>query len=286
MGRIIERKLNMKKIFTLSLLALIGCGGTSEQTVVVDGSSTVFRISKAAQSEFQKTNPEVDVIVESHGTGGGFGRYLAGEVDIVDASREAKDEEVKSAVGDLGWTKHLVAYDGITVVVNPANDFVNELTTDQLKKIWESGSKVSTWKDVNPAWPDRKINFFSPDKDSGTFEFFTEAINHKSRSQRDGVQVSPDDNALVRGVAGDKDSLGYFGYAYYTSNNNKLKAVKVNGVEPSKESIKSGKYPALTRPLFIYVKNKAMERPEVKSFVEYYLKNVGELSEKSGYVSP
>lgn len=273
------------KVFLLAML-VVGCGGVDTTPIIIDGSSTVFRISKAAQSEFNKTNPEVDVIVESHGTGGGFGRYLAGEVDIVDASREAKGDEAKGAVGDLAWTKHLVAYDGITLVVNPANDFVNDLTVEQLKKIWESGSKVNTWKDINPQWPDRKINFFSPDKDSGTFEFFTEAINHKGRSQRDGVQVSPDDNALVRGVAGDKDSLGYFGYAYYTSNSDKLKSVKVNGVEPNKETIKNGKYPALTRPLFIYVKNKSRERPEVKSFVSYYLGNASELSEKSGYVSP
>lgn len=275
----------MKKILGLVLFVLVGCGSSNEP-IVVDGSSTVFRISKAAQLGFSEVDPSAEVIVESHGTGGGFGRYLAGEVDIVDASREAKDEEAKGAVGALAWDKHLVAYDGITVVVNPANDFVTDLTTDQLKKIWESGSKVVTWKDINPAWPDHKIMFFSPDKDSGTFEYFTEAINHKSRSQRDGCQVSSDDNVLIRGVAGEKDSIGYFGYAYYQSNSSKLKAVKVNGVEPNKDTIKSGKYPALTRPLYIYVKKESMERPQVKKFVEYYLGNVGELSEKSGYVSP
>lgn len=275
----------MKKIIAVGLLAMVGCGGGTEP-VVVDGSSTVFRISKVAQSSFSKANPGAEVIVESHGTGGGFGRYLAGEVDIVDASREAKEEEAKGAVGDLAWTKHKVAYDGITVVVNPANDFVGQLTLDELKKIWEAGSKVVTWKDINPAWPDRKILFFSPDKDSGTFEYFTEAVNHKSRSQRDGCQMSPDDNVLIRGVAGEKDSIGYFGFAYYKANESKLKAVKVNGVIPTKESIKDGSYPALTRPLFIYVKNSAMDRPEVKSFVDYYLGNLAEIVEKSGYVSP
>ena len=275
----------MKKIIAVGLLAMVGCGGGTEP-VVVDGSSTVFRISKVAQSGFSKANPGAEVIVESHGTGGGFGRYLAGEVDIVDASREAKEEEAKGAVGDLSWTKYKVAYDGITVVVNPANDFVGQLTLDELKKIWEAGSKVVTWKDINPAWPDRKILFFSPDKDSGTFEYFTEAVNHKSRSQRDGCQMSPDDNVLIRGVAGEKDSIGYFGFAYYKANESKLKAVKVNGVIPTKESIKDGSYPALTRPLFIYVKNSAMDRPEVKSFVDYYLSNLAEIVEKSGYVSP
>jgi len=275
----------MKKIIAVGLLAMVGCGGGTEP-VIVDGSSTVFRISKVAQSGFSKANPGAEVIVESHGTGGGFGRYLVGEVDIVDASREAKEEEAKGAVGDLAWTKHKVAYDGITVVVNPANDFVGQLTLDELKKIWEAGSKVVTWKDINPAWPDRKILFFSPDKDSGTLEYFTEAVNHKSRSQRDGCQMSPDDNVLIRGVAGEKDSIGYFGFAYYKANESKLKAVKVNGVIPTKESIKDGSYPALTRPLFIYVKNSAMDRPEVKSFVDYYLGNLAEIVEKSGYVSP
>lgn len=269
------------------MVIMSGCGGgTQNESIIVDGSSTVFRISKAAQGEFKKTNPEVDVIVESHGTGGGFGRYLAGEVDIVDASREAKEDEAKGATGDLAWTKHLVAYDGITVVVNPKNTFVNDLTASDLKKIWESGSKVMTWKDIKPEWPDRKINFFSPDKDSGTFEFFTEAINHQSRSQRDGVQISPDDNALVRGVAGDDDSMGYFGYAYYASNSNKLKAVKVGGVEPTKESVKNGSYSVLRRPLFIYVKNSSLSRPSVKSFVDYYLANINMLSDKAGYVAP
>lgn len=276
----------MKKIIIAGIVMLAGCGGSVDNSIVVDGSSTVFRISKTAQSDFVKQNPSIDIVVESHGTGGGFGRYLAGEVDIVDASRPAKEEELSKAIGDLEWVQHKVAYDGITVVVNPANDFVNELSLDQLKKIWESGSKVVTWKDINPSWPDRKIMFFSPDKDSGTFEYFTEAVNHKSRSQRDGCQMSPDDNVLIRGVAGDKDSIGYFGFAYYKANESKLKAVKVNGVIPTKESIKDGSYPALTRPLFIYVKNSAMDRPEVKSFVDYYLGNLAEIVEKSGYVSP
>ena len=276
----------MKKIITIGMLALVGCGGSMDKSVIVDGSSTVFRISKTAQGQFNEKNADVDVVVESHGTGGGFGRYLAGEVDIVDASREAKEEEVKGAVGDLTWTSHKIALDGITVVVNPANDFVNDLSLDQLKKIWESGSKVVTWKDINPSWPDRKIMFFSPDKDSGTFEYFTEAVNHKSRSQRDGCQVSPDDNVLIRGVAGEKDSIGYFGFAYYKANDTKLKAVKVNGVAPTKESIKDGTYAALTRPLFLYIKNKSMDRPEVKAFVDFYLANQKEIVEKSGYVSP
>lgn len=312
--KMIAAKTGMTRRFAgLSMAALLvsGCGGGGNETapatggggsagsasslaggktVVVDGSSTVFRISKAAQVGFSKAEADADVVVESHGTGGGFGRYMQGEVDIVDASREAKAEETAKATGELAWTRFLVAHDGITVVVNPKNDFVNELSLEDLKKIWEPESKVKSWKDINPAWPDRKMTLFSPDKDSGTFEYFTEAVNKKARAQRDDIQASPDDNTLVRGVSGDTDSIGYFGYAYFQANAAKLKAVKIKGpkgaVAPSKESILSKEYSSLARPLYIYVKNASMKRPEVKAFVKYYLDNVGSLAEKAGYVSP
>jgi phosphate transport system substrate-binding protein len=292
-------------LFTV-MLAVSGCGSnsapdavsagspsgqTSTKSVVVDGSSTVFRISKAAQIAFAESNPDIDVVVESHGTGGGFGRYFQGEVDIIDASREAKPEEASKATGEFAWSRYLVAHDGITVVVNPKNDFVNELSVADLKKLWEPDSKVKSWKDLNPAWPDRKISLYSPDKDSGTFEYFTEAINKKARAQRDDIQASPDDNTLVRGISGDADAIGYFGFAYYMANATKVKAVKVKGekgdsVMPSKESILSGSYEPLSRPLYIYVKNAASARSEVSSFVKYYLSNVSMLAEKAGYVSP
>ncbi len=216
-----------------SILALVvaGCGGTGSSggassggTVVVDGSSTVFRISSTAQEEFNKVNPDIDVVVDNHGTGGGFSRYLQGEVDIVDASRTAKpDEEAKAKAQGIEWTRFLVGYDGITVVTNPRNEATKTLTVEQLKKIWSPGSSVKTWKDVDPSWPDRKLVLYSPDKDSGTFEFFTEAIVGKARSQRDDVQASSDDNTLVSGVAGDLDGLGYFGYAYFAANQDKLR---------------------------------------------------------------
>ncbi len=273
--------------------SLSGTGGSSgggAKTIVVDGSSTVFRISKAAQVGYGKVNPDIEVVVESHGTGGGFGRYMEGEVDIVDASREAKPEETAKATGKLAWTRYLVGHDGISVLVNPKNDFVSELSLADLKKLWESDSKIKTWKDLNPAWPDRKITFFSPDKDSGTFEYFTEAVNKKARAQRSDIQASPDDNTLVRGVAGDADSIGYFGFAYYSANASKLKLVKIKGdkgaVAPSKETILSGEYPALARPLYLYVKNDSLKRAEVKAFLGYYLENVVTLSEKAGYVGP
>ena len=207
-------------------------------------------------------------------------RYLQGEVDIVDASRPAKpDEESKAKAQGIEWTRFLVGYDGITLVVNPKNDFVKSLTVEQLKAIWAPASKVKTWKDVDPAWPARKIILYSPDNDSGTFEFFTEAIVGKAKSQRDDVQQSSDDNTLVNGVAGDPDGLGYFGYAYYAANKDKLRAVAVqNGADakpvlPSPATIADKTYAPLSRPLFIYVKNSAARRPEVAQFLKYYLEN-------------
>jgi phosphate transport system substrate-binding protein len=258
----------------------------------VDGSSTVYRISLAAQEDYMASHPKVNVVVNNHGTGGGFSRYLQGEVDIVDASRPAKpDEESKAKAQGLEWAHYLVGYDGITVVVNPANDFIKSLSVAQLKAIWAPNSKVKTWKDVDPSWPDRKIVLYSPDKDSGTFEFFTEAIVGKAKSQRDDIQASSDDNTLVSGVAGDKDGIGYFGYAYYEANKEKLKAVPVQKgdakpVLPNPETILDKSYRPLSRPLFIYVKNSSARRPEMADFLKYYLKNVRDLAKKGGYVAP
>jgi phosphate transport system substrate-binding protein len=287
-------------VLALALVpALAGCGGGSAPagltgTVIVDGSSTVFRISTAAQEAFNQQNPDVNVVVDNHGTGGGFSRYLQGEVDIVDASRPAKhDEEVKAKAQGIEWTRFLVGYDGITVVANPANEAVKVLTVEQLKAIWSPGSNVKTWKDVDPSWPDRSIVLYSPDRDSGTFEFFTEAIVGKAKSQREDVQASADDNILVKGVAGDRDGLGYFGYAYYKSNQDKLRAVPVQAgadaapVSPNPATILDKSYQPLSRPLYIYVKNSAKRRrPEVAAFLKFYLDNVASIAERAGYVAP
>jgi len=268
-------------------------GSKGAATIVVDGSSTVYRISKAAQEAFEEVNPDATVVVDNHGTGGGFSRYLQGEVDIVDASRPAKpDEESKAKAQGIDWTRFLVGYDGITLVVNSKNTFVKSLTVDQLKKLWQPDSGVRTWKHLDPSWPDRRIILYSPDNDSGTFEFFTEAVVGKAKSQRDGVQQSSDDNTLVSGVANDEDGLGYFGYAYYAANKERLRAVAIqNGpdakpVLPSPETIADKSYKPLSRPLFIYVKNSAARRPEVKQFLNYYLDNVQKLSVKGGYDPP
>jgi phosphate transport system substrate-binding protein len=277
---------------------LAGCGGSDEDlkprpTIVVDGSSTVYRISLAAQEAFHGVDPNITVVVDNHGTGGGFGRYLEGEVDIVDASRPAKpDEESKAKAQGINWSRMIVGYDGITLVVNPKNTFVKSLTVDQLKAIWQPDSKVKTWKDIDPSWPDRKIILYSPDHDSGTFEFFTEAIVGKARSQRDDVQTSSDDNILVSGIAGDPDGLGYMGYAYYAENSKELRAIPVqNGasakpVMPGPETIADKSYTPLSRPLFIYVKNSSARRPEVANFLKYYVENLDALTKKAGYDPP
>lgn len=287
---------------TFGVGAIAGCGGEDGRqsgglspaaTIVVDGSSTVVRISEAAQKAFKSVNPDVTVTVDEHGTGGGFNRYLQNEVDIVDASRDAKpDEETKAREQGIEWTRFLVGYDGITLVVNPKNNFVKELSVEQLKAIWAPDSKVKTWKDVDPSWPDHPIVLYSPDNDSGTFEFFTEAIVGKAKSQREDVQQNSSDNSLVLGVSGDADALGYFGYAYYASNKDKLRAIPVrNGkdakaVLPSPETIKDKSYTPLSRPLYIFVKNSAARRPEVSQFLRFYLENVDRFAEEGGYDAP
>ena len=261
--------------------------------VIVDGSSTVYRISKAAQEMFNGVDSEITVVVDNHGTGGGFSRYLQGEVDIVDASRAAKpDEESKAKAQGIEWSRFVVGYDGITLVVNPKNDFVKAFSVEQLKAIWAPSSTVKTWKDIDPAWPARNIGLYSPDSDSGTFEFFTEAIVGKAKSQRDDVQPSSDDNSLVNGVAGDPDGLGYFGYAYFAANQDKLRALAVqNGpsaqpVLPAPATIADKTYAPLSRPLYIYVKNSAARRPEVAKFVKFYVTNIDDLAVKGGYDPP
>jgi phosphate transport system substrate-binding protein len=282
----------------LALSPMAGCGGNhsveAPSPVTVDGSSTVYRISMAAQEAYDEVKPGTRIVVDYHGTGGGFGRYIQGEVDIVDASRAAKpEEEAQAKQKGFDWTRFLVGHDGITIVVNPKNDFVKALTVEQLKRLWAPDSNVKTWKDLDPSWPVREISLYSPDDDSGTFDFFTEAIVGKAKAQRkDDVQASSDDNVLVTGVEGDPDGLGYFGYAYYAAQSQRLKAVPIqNGPEarpvlPNPETILSGAYAPLARPLYIYVKNAAMKRPEVADFVAYYIGNVATLAKDGGYVPP
>lgn len=258
-------------------------------TIEIDGSSTVFPVSEAVAEEFHKIHPEVRVNVGVSGTGGGFKRFTVGETDISDASRPIKDSEAQAAADNgIEYYPLRVALDGLSVLVSPENDFVECLTTDQLKMIWEPGSTVTNWSDVDPSWPSSKIALYGPDTDSGTFDYFTEEIMGEAQLSRPDYTASADDNVLVRGIAGGKYSLGYFGYAYYQENQDKLKLVAVDSgsgcVQPTSESIENGSYSPLSRPLFIYVSKASMERPEVKAFVEFYLDNAAELAQEVGYI--
>lgn len=294
-------RLGLLSTLLATSVLICGCGGDEDDkstggpsgTVDVDGSSTVFRISDVAREAFEKVDPKVNVVVGNHGTGGGFGRYLKGEVDVVDASRAAKpDEEEKAKAQGIDWARFLVGYDGIAVVVNKKNTFVKSLTVAQLKALLVSDSKVKTWKDLDPSWPDRKVVFYTPDKDSGTYEFFVEAVLGKGAKQRDDIQASPDDNFLVKGVSGDEDGVGYFGYAYYAANAATLTALGIKAddttplVVPNPKTILDKSYAPLSRPLYIYVKKSAMGRPAVASFVRFYLEGVAKFAEKARYVAP
>jgi phosphate transport system substrate-binding protein len=258
-------------------------------TVAVDGSSTVFPIMEAVVEEYNMKQPNVKVSVGMSGTGGGFEAFAAGETDISNASRPIKDEE-KAALEKVGieYTEFEIAYDGLSVVVNKDNDWVDYLTVDELKKIWVEDGTTKKWSDIRDGWPEEEIKFYSPGTDSGTFDYFDEVILD-GQPIVEKATLSEDDNTLVTGVSGDKNAIGYFGYAYYAENKNRLKVVPIdngNGaVEPTNETVESGKYKPLSRPLYIYVKNESLSKPEVYDFVKFALENAGTLAEEVGYVS-
>jgi len=261
--------------------------------IAIDGSSTVYPISSAVAEEFQKLHPEVSVIVNSSGTGGGFKSFARGEAAISNASRPIKDEEAQECQENgIDFIELSVASDGLTVMVNPENDWCSALTVAQLKAIWEKDSKITKWSDLDPNWPDHEINLYGPDTDSGTYDYFVEEICGKETGSRSNYTASSDDNILVVGIAESKYALGYFGYAYYIENKEKLKAIGVSptdkiedAVVPTDETVESGEYKPLSRPLFIYVSNKALKRPEVAEFVDFYLKSGQEYVKEVGYVS-
>ncbi|MDD2371182.1 MAG: PstS family phosphate ABC transporter substrate-binding protein [Firmicutes bacterium] len=283
-----------KKITTILALALVtpliltACGQSGNSLtgeVKIDGSSTVFPITEAVAEEFTAQNPDLKIPVGVSGTGGGFKKFTIGETDISDASRPIKDEEAQVAKDNgIDYSIYQVAYDGISIVVSKDNTWVKNLTTDELKMIWSPDSKISTWKDIRPEWPNEKIKFYAPGTDSGTFDYFTEEINGESGAIRADFTGSEDDNVLVQGIAGDKNALGFFGFAYYEENQDKLNLVSVNDVTPSLDTIKDGTYTPLSRPLYIYVSNKSLDRPEVNAFVKFYLENAGMLAKEVGYI--
>jgi phosphate transport system substrate-binding protein len=287
------------KVITLLAVATASFAGLAlapradAQVIKVDGSSTVFPITEAVAEEFQIQNRgKVRVTVGISGTGGGFKKFCRGETDIQDASRPilATEMEACRAAG-IKYFELPIAYDALTVVVNPQNTWLNQVTIAELKKMWEPAAqgKVKTWNQINPKWPNQPLMLFGPGSDSGTFDYFTEAVVGKAKSSRGDYTGSEDDNVLVQGVASNKGALGYFGYAYYQPNADKLKAVPVvnkagQPIKPSLENVVNGSYEPLSRPIFIYVSEAASKKPDVRQFVNYYLKESVPLIEEVKYV--
>ncbi len=277
----------------LVLLAILaaGCGGGggSSGAVSADGSSTVGPYVTAAAGAFRKERPDVDVTVGISGTGGGFERFCRGETDLSDASRPIKDEEAATCEENgIEYIVLQVANDALTVVTNQSNDWATCLTTDELKTIWEPGSKVKNWNQVRDSFPDTPLKLFGPGTDSGTFDYFTDEINGEEGASRTDFSASEDDNVIVQGVAGTPGGLGYFGFSYYEENQGTLKAVEIDGgsgcVAPSVESAQAGEYTPLARPLFVYVKIESLGRPEVDDFLRFMLENETEIAENAQFV--
>lgn len=290
--------MNVRKIATLT--AAVGALFASASAlaaptlVKIDGSSTVFPITEAVAEEFQKAKKgTVQVTVGISGTGGGFKKFCRGEIDVSNASRPILDKEMADCkAAGIKYIELPVAFDALTLVMNPKNSFLKQITAAELKTMWEPAAqgKILKWNQVNAAWPDSGLKLFGPGADSGTFDYFTEAIVGKSKSSRGDFTASEDDNVLVQGVSRDTGALGYFGFAYYVENKDKLKAVPVvnpktgKAVEPSLEAVISGDYQPLSRPIFIYVNAASVDKPEVKEFVEFYLKNAAALTKEVKYV--
>ena len=289
------------------VLATAGCGGPTqtgggtaqgggERLIKIDGSSTVFPITEAVAEEFQKEKGgAVQVTVGISGTGGGFKKFVRGEIDVSNASRPILKEEMEQAKANgVEFIELPVAFDALTVVVHPQNNWVTSMTVAELKKVWEpeAQGKVTHWNQIRPEWPNEKIALFGAGSDSGTFDYFTEAIAGKAKASRGDYTASEDDNVLVQGIEGNKFALGYIPYAYYAPHTTRMKAVGIEWdknktagpVLPSPENILAGTYNPLSRPLFIYVSRKSLDKPEVKEFVEFYLKNVGVLSREVKYL--
>jgi phosphate transport system substrate-binding protein len=275
-------------------VALFGAQSAMAQVIKIDGSSTVYPITEAVAEEFQKAKKNViKVTVGISGTGGGFKKFCRDETDISNASRPITKSEMElcKAAG-VEYIEMPVAFDALTVVINPKNTFLKQATVAELKTMWEPAAqgKITKWNQINPAWPDAPIKLFGAGADSGTFEYFTEATVGKAKSSRGDYTASEDDNVLVQGVSRDVNAIGYFGYAYYAENKARLKALPIVNpktgvaVEPSEESVIKASYQPLSRPIFIYVKAKSLAKPEVKEFIEFYMKNGAKLTKEVKYV--
>jgi len=285
---------NLVRALAVAGVAVFGAQMAHADVVKVDGSSTVYPITEAVAEEFQKAKKNaIKVTVGISGTGGGFKKFCRGEIDIANASRPIlKKEMADCKAAGVEYIELPVAFDALTVVMNPKNTFLKELTVEQLKAIWEPAAqgKIARWNQVNPAWPDAPIKLFGAGSESGTFDYFTEAIVGKAKSSRGDYTASEDDNVLVQGVSRDVNAIGYFGYAYYAENTGKLKAVPIvekagkPAVLPSEESVIKGTYQPLSRPIFVYINPKSLDKPEVREFVEFYMKNASKLTKEVKYV--
>jgi phosphate transport system substrate-binding protein len=269
-----------------------GAADTLAGKVEADGSSTVYPITQAVAEEFTKLHPQVAVRVNIAGTGGGFKRFKEGDLDICDASRPIEKAEREACIKNkVSFIELPIGIDGLSVVVNAKNTWCDCLTVAQLKTLWQSGSKLKTWNELDPAFPNEKIVLYGPDTDSGTFDYFTEVICGKKGNSRTDYTPSSNDNVLIQGVQGNPGAIGYFGYAYYVLNKDTLKALRIApgndksaGVGPTEETILSGKYQPLSRPLFLYVNKKSLDRPEVISFLRFYLERGPELVKEVHYI--
>jgi phosphate transport system substrate-binding protein len=299
-GRFVARWRYGALVLAIGLLAA-ACGGSNNDggstaggtqlsgTINIDGSSTVAPLSEAAAELFQEQNSGVRVTVGTSGTGGGFEKFCAGETDISDASRQIEaDEQQACESKGIKYEEVQVANDGLSVVVNNQNTWANCLTTAQLKKIWDKGSTVNNWNQVDPSFPNEPLKLFGAGTDSGTFDYFTNAINGEEGRSRSDYSATEDDNVTVTGVSGAKGGLGYFGLSYLEENQGKIKGVQVDGgsgcVAPSTETVQDGSYTPLSRPLFIYPSDAALERPEVKAFTEFYVNNYQKIAEEALFV--
>ena len=279
---------------TVAGVALLGAQAAQAQVIKIDGSSTVYPITEAVAEEFQKAKKNaIKVTVGISGTGGGFKKFCRDETDISNASRPITKKEMEDCkAAGVEYFEMPVAFDALTVVINPKNTFLKEGKLEELKAMWEPAAqgKITKWNQINPAYPDAPIKLFGAGADSGTFEYFTEAIVGKVKSSRGDYTASEDDNVLVQGVSRDVNAIGYFGYAYYAENQAKLKALPIvspkggAAVAPSEEAVIKGTYQPLSRPIFIYVKAKSLQKPEVKEFVEFYMKNGAKLTKEVKYV--
>ena len=264
------------------------------QVVKIDGSSTVYPITEAVAEEFQKAKKNaIKVTVGISGTGGGFKKFCRDETDLSNASRPITEKEMADCkAAGIEYIEMPVAYDALTVVINPKNTFLKQATVEELKKMWEPAAQgtITKWNQINPAWPDAPIKLFGAGADSGTFEYFTEAIVGKAKSSRGDYTASEDDNVLVQGVSRDVNAIGYFGYAYYAENQARLKGLPIvnpktgKAVEPSGANVENASYQPLSRPIFVYVKVKSLDKPEVREFIDFYMKNSDKLVREVKYV--